>query len=124
MVDTSTLARAYLHRLEARDWDTWSEMLHADVVYTTPHSRERWHGRHAFLSFNRSYPGEGHLQEKWILGDAGRAVLWFTWTVGDGRGDAQAFLTFDEAGMITEVTEFWPEPYEAPARPAPATVRY
>lgn len=124
MTDTTKLARDYLRFLENREWAAWSALLHQDVIYTTPQSRERWRGREAFLRFNQEYPGDWHLAEEWIIGDTERAVIWFTWTVGDQSGDAQSFLTFDDVGKITAVTEFWPEPYEVPERSTPATERY
>ncbi|OSM42289.1 nuclear transport factor 2 family protein [Nesterenkonia sp. PF2B19] len=124
MADTADLARNYLSHLTNREWDAWSALLHPDVIYTTPQSRERRRGREAFLRFNQEYPGDWQLTEKWVLGDTDRAVIWFAWTVGDDCGDAQSFLSFDDSGRITEITEFWPEPYDDPDRATPATERF
>ncbi len=35
---------------------------------------------------------------------------------GSDSGDAQVFFEFDAEGLITQVTDFWPEPYDPPAR--------
>jgi hypothetical protein len=34
------------------------------------------------------------------------------------------FLEFDADGLITRVTDFWPEPYEPPERPAGLVERW
>ena len=41
-------------------------------------------------------------------------VCWFGWRVGDESADAMVFLTVDADGLVTEVTDFWPEPYDPP----------
>lgn len=121
MTDTAAVARAFLTTLEARDWATWEALLSDDVVYEMPQTRERIRGRVAYREFNETYPGEWHLTPKIVIGDAERAVVWFTWTHDrDGTsevGDAQVFLEIDESGLIARVTDFWPEPYDPPARP-------
>lgn len=121
MIDTAALAERFLTTLEARDWESWQKLLSEDVVYELPQTRERIRGRAAYLKFNETYPGDWHLTPKVIIGDAQRAVIWFGWEArspeGDESGDAQVFFEFDEAGVITKVTDFWPEPYEPPARP-------
>jgi hypothetical protein len=40
-------------------------------------------------------------------------VVWFEWRIGDGSDDAMVFFEFAD-GLITRVTDFWPEPYEPP----------
>ena len=120
--DTAAVARAFLTRLETRDWAGWEALLAEDVVYEMPQSRERIRGRAAYRQFNVTYPGEWHLTPKVVIGDAERAVVWFTWTLDrDGSsesGDAQVFLEINETGLVTRVTDFWPEAYDPPERPA------
>lgn len=118
MTDTAVLARRFLTTLEARDWDAWEALLTPDVVYEMPQTRERISGRSAYRQFNVTYPGEWHLMPKVVIGDADRAVVWFGWTLDASEsGDAQVFLEFGDDGLITSVTDFWPEPYDPPPRP-------
>ena len=117
MLDTAAVARRLLATLEARDWDAWEALLSPDVVYEMPQTRERIAGRAAYREFNVSYPGDWHLTPKVVIGDAERAVVWFAWTHGEDAGDAQVFLEFGDEGLITRVTDFWPEPYDPPERP-------
>jgi hypothetical protein len=118
MADTARLARTFVETLEARDWAAWEVLMTPDVVYEMPQTRERIRGRDAYREFNVTYPGDWHLKPKVVIGDDVRAVVWFDWQVGDREsGDAQVFLEFDADGLITRVTDFWPEPYDPPARP-------
>ena len=118
MTDTAVLARRFLDTLEARDWDAWEALLSSDVVYEMPQTGERISGRAAYRQFNVAYPGEWHLIPKVVIGDADRAVVWFSWTLDASKpGDAQVFLEFDDDGLIISVTDFWPEPYDPPPRP-------
>ena len=115
MSDNSALGRRYLELLEARDWDAWTALLAADVVYDMPQTRELIKGRASFLEFNQTYPGEWHLTPKVVIADDERAVVWFDWRMGDESGQSQTFLEID-AGRITRVTDFWPEAYDPPER--------
>ncbi len=116
MTDTAGLARAFVTTLEARDWDAWEALMSPAVVYEIPQSRERIRGRAAYREFNETFPGDWHLEPKVVIGDDERAVVWFGGRVGEEAADAQVFLEFGADGLITKVTDFWPEPYEPPAR--------
>lgn len=122
------VVEAYWSSAEARDWAGFGETLAEDVVYELPQSRERIHGKERYLRFNEEYPGDWHVRVERIVVDAeGRqaaARTGFTVT-GDQpeeepkeapqEMDAIHFFTFDEKGLITGVTDFWPESYEPPA---------
>ncbi len=121
MTDGSAAARGhheiierFIASLEARDWDTWAGLLDPAVIYEIPQSRERIQGREGYLRFNQEYPGDWHLRPKLVIADEQHGVLWFEWRVDDHRDDAMAFFEF-AGGLITRVTDFWPEPYEPPA---------
>ncbi len=119
MTDTAAVARRFVETLDARAWDEWAALLADDVVYEVPQSRERIRGRAAYLEFNRTFPGEWHLAPKVVIGDAERAVVWFVWTTPDETADGQVFLELGADGLITRVTDFWPEPYDPPTRLVP-----
>ena len=114
--DTAAVARAFVELLDARDWPRWVELLDPAVVYEIPQTRERIRGRDAYLRFNQTFPGDWHLTPEVVIGDAQRAVVWFRCEVDDERADAQVFLELGADGRITRVTDFWPEPYDPPAR--------
>jgi hypothetical protein len=107
------LAERFIASLEARDWDAWAGLLHPAVVYEIPQSRERIRGRDRYLRFNQEYPGDWHLRPKVTIADERHGVVWFEWLLDNRTDDAMAFFEFTD-GLITRVTDFWPEPYEPP----------
>lgn len=114
MVDSRTLAERFFASLEARHWEEFASLLDPDVTYEIPQSRERILGRDRYVQFNREYPGDWHLAPNVVVADENGASVWFDWTAGDGtHSDAVVFFQVD-AGRITRVTDFWPEPYDPP----------
>jgi hypothetical protein len=107
------LAERFIASLEARDWDAWAALLHPAVVYEIPQSRERIRGRDRYLRFNQEYPGDWHLRPKVTIADERHGVVWFEWLLDGRADDGMAFFGFAN-GLITSVTDFWPEPYEPP----------
>jgi hypothetical protein len=107
------LAERFIATLEARDWDAWAGLLHPAVVYEIPQSRERIRGRDRYLRFNQEYPGDWHLRPKVTIADECHGVVWFEWLLDGRTDDAIAFFEFAD-GLITRVTDFWPETYEPP----------
>ncbi len=116
MTHTPGLAARFIETLEARDWDSWSALLPADVVYEVPQTGELIRGRDDYLRFNQDYPGDWHLKLKRTITENQYAVAWCSWTGGGGSDDGEtiAFLECDEQGLITSITDFWPEPYDPP----------
>jgi hypothetical protein len=112
--DNTHIVSRFIESLEARDWEGWAALLHPDVVYEIPQTRERINGRSAYLRFNQEYPGDWHLRLKVGIADASNGVAWFDWEIpGSDTANGMAFFTFGE-GLITSVTDFWPEPYDPP----------
>jgi ketosteroid isomerase-like protein len=107
------LAERFIATLEARDWGAWAGLLHPAVVYEIPQSRERIRGRDRYLQFNQEYPGDWHLRPKVTIADERHGVVWFEWHADGRTDDAMAFFEFAD-GLITRVTDFWPEAYEPP----------
>jgi ketosteroid isomerase-like protein len=115
MVDNGDLVTSFLATLEDRDWTAWAALLDPDVVYEIPQTRERIRGRQHYLRFNQEYPGDWHLRPRVVIANGENGVAWFTWEVaGRPPADAMAFFTFDD-GVVTTVTDFWPEPYDPPS---------
>src|SRR3989440_9509859 len=98
------IAERFIASLEARDWEAWTALLHPDVVYEIPQSRERIRGRDRYLQFNREYPGDWHLRPRVVIADEQHAVVWFAWSLDgrpdEGSADAMAFFEFAD-GLIT-----------------------
>jgi hypothetical protein len=124
VTDAKGLVTAFADRLERRDWAALADVLAADVVYELPQTRERIRGRDRYVTFNAEYPGEWHIAPKVILGDDHDGSLLFEWQVDDGEASlAVAFFEVAD-GLITKVTDFWPEPYEPPTGREHLTERF
>src|ERR1700745_773518 len=117
------IAERFIASLEARDWEAWAALLHPDVVYEIPQSRERIRGRDPYLRFNQEFPGHWHVRPKVVIADEQHGVVWFEWDLDGRTDDAMAFFEFAD-GLITRVTDFWPEPYKPPPGPAYLVARW
>ncbi|WP_198537041.1 MULTISPECIES: nuclear transport factor 2 family protein [unclassified Streptomyces] len=112
-----TTVQAYWATADARDWEAFAATLADDVVYELPQTRERIRGKDRYLRFNQEYPGDWHVRIERIVADAEghQAAARTEFTVGPEELHAIHFFTFDDRGLITGVTDFWPEAYEPPA---------
>lgn len=111
---TRQTAQAYIDVTERRDWQALAELLTDDVVYEMPQTRERIRGRSRFLQFNADYPGDWHLRTRRIVADGRHAAVWIDARVGSERMDACVWLELSEHGLISRITDYWPEQYAPP----------
>jgi hypothetical protein len=107
------LVAAFADRLERRDWTALADVLHPDVVYELPQTRERIRGRDRYVRFNAEYPGDWHVEPVVVLGDERDGSLLFRWSLDGESSLAVAFFEV-AGGVITKITDFWPEPYDPP----------
>ena len=113
-LDSRALAERFFVTLESRDWNAFGALLAEDVTYEIPQSRERILGRDRYVQFNSEYPGQWHLAPKVIVADERGAAVWFDWTLDDDEhSDGVVFMEVAD-GLITRITDFWPDPYEPP----------
>jgi ketosteroid isomerase-like protein len=109
------VVQRYWDAAEARDWAAFGSLLADEVVYVLPQTRERVRGRDAYVRFNAEYPGDWHVRVERAVGDESHAATWIT---SDNEGVVETgvcFFELDDDGLITRITDFWPEPYEPPA---------
>jgi hypothetical protein len=115
--DLRSLARTFVELMEARAWDRFAALLHPDVVYELPQTRERIRGRDRYVTFNVEYPGDWHLEPVVVLADpapGGRhASVLFRWRLDGDEQLAVVYLEVD-GGLVTKITDLWPDPYEPP----------
>lgn len=111
---TRVVVRRYFDSMAGRDWDAFGEVLAEDVVYELPQTGERVAGRERFVEFNRDYPGDWQLSMTRLIVDGETAALTMNFTVGGEEMVGLAYVELTD-GLISRVTDFWPEAYEAPA---------
>ncbi len=115
MTSHHTTIHRYWASADARDWETFASVLAPEIRYDLPQTRERIHGRDSYLQFNREYPGDWRLTVDQVLVDGERAVSRTSFSVAGETQQAVTFFEFDDAGLVTSVTDFWPETYEPPS---------
>ncbi|WP_343981939.1 nuclear transport factor 2 family protein [Kribbella koreensis] len=108
------IVRRYFDTMAARDWDAFGAVLAEDVVYELPQTAERIVGRERLVRFNREYPGDWRLSVSRLIVDGESAAGSMNFTVGEEEMVGLVYLELAR-GLIVRVTDFWPEPYEAPA---------
>ena len=99
---------------DARDWEAAGTLLHEDVVVEWPQSGERIRGRANVLAVNRNYPGGWAITVRRVLVEGDRAASEVGIAI-DGRIDVAVSFYELRDGKIVRETDWWPEPYEAPA---------
>ena len=119
----SLLVRRYWAAANARDWLAFEACLDPDVCYRVPQTREIVRGRAGYLDFNISYPGDWTLAVESVIGQGRQAVSRVAFSVDGTTMTGISFFEID-GGLITAIDDFWPEPYEPPARQSTAVQRY
>lgn len=118
--------RRFFTLLEARAWDDLRALVADDLVYEVPQTRERIRGATAWLQFCADFPGEWHLAvDRVVLDPVEREAAVVVAASLDGTPLPNlALLRFDDAGLVTRLEDWWPEPYEPPSRGTAAVERY
>ena len=113
--DNLSTIGSYVAHVEARDWDALDALIHPEVTYDLPLTREQLTGRERLREFNTAYPGDWHLELAESYADESGGVARLVTRIGTGPTEpAIVFFGFDDAGLITHITDWWPEPYEPP----------
>ncbi len=105
--------------MATNDFTAVEAVLAPDFVLEWPQSAERIRGARNFVQMNQEYPAHGpwRFTINRLVGDDGGAVSDVSVTDGVQHARAISFFTVTE-GRITRPSEFWPEPYPAPANRA------
>ena len=125
MTNAHEVIAAYWAAAEARDWAAFGALIADDVVYRGPQTREQVRGKEAYLRFNsEGFAYDWHLAVQQIVGEGSRAASWIDFTGPEGTQTGLCFFDLGEDGLIAEITDFWPDPYELPESRAHLVERY
>ena len=102
--------------MQTNDFRLAGELLHDDYSLHWPQSGERIRGRANFVAINENYPAHGRWEFRIhrIVAEGNIVVSDVEVTDGVIRGRVITFSTIQD-GQILQQTEFWPDPFEAPA---------
>jgi ketosteroid isomerase-like protein len=107
----------------AQDWAAFARLLAPQLVYTVPQTRERIVGAAGYLDFFRTWPQPWRAEVLELLGETGRVCCHIAFH--DAQGVMTGLALFGlQNGLITSVTDYWPEAYEPPPRHSPHVQRY
>ncbi|RQP21935.1 nuclear transport factor 2 family protein [Piscinibacter terrae] len=117
------LIEAFWRTANARDWDGFGRLLHDEVIYEVPQTRERLRGRANYVEFNQTYPGNwtATVTELFDQGAKGMSVVDFR---VDDAAETGISLFEMRDGLIARITDWWPTPYDPPQRKTDKIERY
>lgn len=107
----------------ARDWEPFAALLHPEVIYLVPQTRERVRGRAGFVDLFRTWPGQWRADLQQLIADDDQAVSTILFHVDGEESTGISFFEFD-TGLISRITDHWPTPYDPPPRVTTHIERY
>jgi hypothetical protein len=117
------LIEAFWRTANARDWDAFSRLLHEDIVYEVPQTRERVRGRANYVEFNRTWPGDWTATVLELFDQPGKGMSVVDFRV-DGAAETGISLFELREGLIGRITDWWPASYDPPRRMTDKIERY
>ena len=114
----------------ARQWDEFARLLSPVVRYEVPQTREYIDSKGGYLEMFKTWPGDWRATVKSLICEEAQAVsiIEFTIESESEAGTESEVMTgisvfHIENGLISQVTDYWPEPYEPPPRATSAFKR-
>jgi ketosteroid isomerase-like protein len=117
--NSESVVREFWRLMATNDFHAVGAVLASEFVLEWPLSGERIRGAKRFARMNSEYPAKGpwrFIIQRIVSGES-EAVSDVGITDGVQSARAISFFTVRD-GKITRLTEFWPEPYPAPANRA------
>lgn len=115
---TRSLIEAHWSFANARDWSAFARLLHPGLLYEAPQTREYIEGGPGYLDMFSTWPGDWKASIKQLICEEAKAITVIDFAVG---GEVMTGISIFEldGGLITKVTDYWPEPYEPAPRASP-----
>jgi SnoaL-like domain len=112
---TRSLILQHWELANARRWSEFSHLLHPDLQYEVPQTREYIESGPGYLEMFSTWPGDWRATIKHLVCEESKAICVIDFLVG---GETMAGISiFELSGpLISGVTDYWPEPYEPPPR--------
>ena len=109
------VVREFWRLMATNDFASVKAVLADEFVLEWPQSKERIRGGDNFARMNTEYPAHGRWRFRINRLIASGDVVVTQVSVTDGTQSAEPISFFTVVdGKITQLTEFWPEPYAAP----------
>jgi hypothetical protein len=115
---TRALIQAHWNLANARDWTKFAQLLHPALLYEAPQTREYIEGGHGYLDMFSTWPGDWRASIRQLICDESKAISIIDFVVGTEVMTGISIFELSN-GLISKVTDYWPESYEPPARVSP-----
>lgn len=98
-----------------RDWGGFAALLSPKLRYEVPQTREYIESGAGYLELFSTWPGNWSAVIKHLVCEGPKAICVIDFVVeSETLTGVSVFEVSD--GLIVSVTDYWPEPYEPPAR--------
>jgi hypothetical protein len=112
---TRSLILQHWDLANARRWGEFGQLLHPELLYEVPQTREYIESGPGYLEMFSTWPGDWTAKIKHLVCEQSKAICIIDFVV-----DAEIMTgisVFELNGqLIWRVTDFWPEPYDPPPR--------
>jgi ketosteroid isomerase-like protein len=112
--NSAALVTRYWRLMDAADFTGAAALLADEYTCDWPQSRERIHGRENFVAVNAHYPGRWRIALRRLIASGDHVATEVVMTSGDQILTAVSFFEVHD-GKIMRESDYWPEPYDAPA---------
>ncbi|MBK8283703.1 MAG: nuclear transport factor 2 family protein [Ahniella sp.] len=115
-MDSVSIVRQFWALMASNNFDSVAAVLHERFVLDWPQSGERIRGAAHFAGMNREYPAHGpwRFEIRRLFGSGDTAVSEVQVTDGAVTAVAISFFRIEDS-RIVHITEYWPDPFPAPA---------
>lgn len=115
---TRSLILQHWDLANTRRWSEFGQLLHPGLLYEVPQTREYIESGPGYLEMFRTWPGHWSAHIKHLVCDESKAICVIDFIVGDETMTGISIFEL-RAGLISRVTDYWPEAYDPPPRSTP-----
>ncbi|MGM9482064.1 nuclear transport factor 2 family protein [Roseateles sp. NT4] len=120
---TRDLVLLHWRLANVQDWDGLGRLLHAEMTYEAPQSRERIRSPLGYVDFFATWPQPWRAEVLRCIADGSSAMTQISFI--SSAPPMMGLSLFDlKDGLIVKVTDYWPDPYEPGPRLSKHVERY
>lgn len=112
---THLLITAHWNLANERKWDEFAALLHPNLKYEVPQTREYIHSGEGYLDMFQTWPGDWKAHIQHLVCEETKAISVITFQVGTEVMTGITVFAVDH-GKIIAATDYWPAPYEPQPR--------
>jgi hypothetical protein len=112
---TRALILKHWELANGRHWSEFQDLLAQDFQYEVPQTREYIETGEGYFDMFRTWPGNWKATIKHLVCDGDKAVCVIDFDVADEKMTGISVFEL-KGGKLAKVTDYWPEPYDPPAR--------